>query len=83
MRGCSGSGKSSLAAVLKSSKGVVCSTDDFFVNNGHYKYDRFELPKAHEWNKERVDWYMKKVSSCWGRRWASFLGVCSMICVRR
>ena len=44
MRGCAGSGKSSLANILKlDNRGVICSTDDYFVRNGNYNFDRYKI----------------------------------------
>jgi adenylate kinase family enzyme len=39
MRGLPGSGKSTLAKVLAGEHGLVYSTDDFFIQNGEYKFD--------------------------------------------
>jgi hypothetical protein len=44
VRGLPGSGKSTVASTL----GVeVFSADDFFMEDGEYKFDRFKLPQAH------------------------------------
>ena len=62
MRGCSGSGKSSLAQILRldNKTSAVCSTDDFFTHEGRYDFERSKLSQAHEWNVERVEWFVKQ-----------------------
>lgn len=63
MRGVSGSGKSYLARkiidiTIGSDDAIykrhIFSTDDYFIIEGRYCYDRFRLSEAHEWNKYRV-----------------------------
>lgn len=55
MRGLPGSGKTSLAKIIKGRSGVILSTDDFFCNEeGLYRYDPHRLPEAHGWNKHRA-----------------------------
>ena len=55
MRGVPGSGKSTLASQVKA-KGVVLSTDDFFVNRiGEYVFNPILLPEAHQWNQKRAE----------------------------
>lgn len=57
MRGISGSGKSTYAKMLASAYGempgalpIICSADDFFVDNdGIYKFDIEKLGEAHAW----------------------------------
>jgi len=52
MRGCSGSGKSTVANQLVG-VGVICSADDFFVDpNGVYTFEKDRLTDAHRacWN---------------------------------
>jgi len=53
MRGISGSGKSTLAKQI-SQGGIILSTDEFFMVNGSYQFDRSLLGKAHNWNQERA-----------------------------
>ena len=53
MRGLPGSGKSTLAKELGSG-GVVFSTDDFFIEQGEYKFDPKLLAKNHLKNLERT-----------------------------
>ena len=38
---------------LKGDKGVLYSTDDFFIKNGKYVFDVALLSDAHEWNQKR------------------------------
>lgn len=45
MQGIPGSGKSTLAKTLG---GTICSADDYFYQNGVYKFDREYLPNAHQ-----------------------------------
>lgn len=60
MRGCPGSGKTTLAEKIYSSlekckTGVILSTDNYFNMNGsHYRYDSTKLPGAHAWNKSQA-----------------------------
>jgi predicted kinase len=53
MRGLPGSGKSYLAKELAPEANIF-STDDFWMSDGEYKFDRYRLGEAHAWNKERV-----------------------------
>ncbi|XP_014666861.1 PREDICTED: uncharacterized protein LOC106808600 [Priapulus caudatus] len=50
MRGCPGSGKTTLASKLKHG-GVILSTDDYFEGKKGYKFQGSQLEAAHEWNK--------------------------------
>ncbi|KAI8502920.1 NEDD4-binding protein 2 [Branchiostoma belcheri] len=59
LRGCPGSGKSTLAKKLKGNKGVILSTDDFFMKKDKYEFDPCQLGEAHAWNKERAELAMK------------------------
>lgn len=55
LRGISGSGKSTLAKELSDGDdSKVFSTDDFFMEEGEYKFDPSLLPEAHAWNQSRV-----------------------------
>jgi len=61
IRGISGSGKSTLSTKLTtqadgSRMGMVCSTDDFFIEaaTGVYKFDSARLQEAHSMNQQRV-----------------------------
>ncbi len=55
MRGLPGSGKSTEAAKIAESLGdaVVYSTDEFFMKNGVYTFQRKFLGDAHHWNQMR------------------------------
>jgi NEDD4-binding protein 2 len=55
MRGLPGSGKSTRAAELAGTTGLIFSTDEFFLRDGHYEFDRFRLKEAHQWNQQRVE----------------------------
>jgi predicted kinase len=55
MRGVPGSGKSTVANILKAMTPdniAIHSTDDFFVRDGVYKWSADQLYRAHEWNKD-------------------------------
>lgn len=57
MRGVPGSGKSFAAKkIVENFRGesVCCSTDNFFMVNGEYKFDPSKIKIAHEWNKSCV-----------------------------
>jgi len=53
MRGVSGSGKSYTAKQLVGS-GKIYSTDDYFMQQGEYRFDPTKISAAHEWNQRRV-----------------------------
>lgn len=56
VRGVSGSGKSTFATHLAAKLGhVVHSTDDYFMQDGAYKFDGSKLGAAHKWNEDRTD----------------------------
>lgn len=59
MRGLSGSGKSTLANQL-GENGVVVSSDDYFMEDGEYKFDPEKLREAHTWAQNQVEDSMKK-----------------------
>ena len=50
IRGLPGSGKSTLARALAAATGAVhCEADDYFINDdGTYRFNREDLPLAHE-----------------------------------
>lgn len=55
MRGIPGSGKSTLAQKLaEDNNGVIFSTDNFFMVDGEYKFDRKYIGDAHTWNRLNV-----------------------------
>ena len=60
MRGCSGSGKSTLAQELGKG-GIVLSSDDFFMVNGKYEFDKEGQSYAHSWNQDRAEKAMRKL----------------------
>lgn len=60
MRGVPGSGKSTLAKQIAGEKGVIYSTDDFFMVKGEYVYDVKMIGKYHEKNFERTVLAMQK-----------------------
>ncbi|MBN3281956.1 N42L2 protein, partial [Polyodon spathula] len=62
LRGAPGSGKSTLARNLleQNPTGVILSTDDYFLCDGHYQYDRTALGEAHEWTQKRAKESFKK-----------------------
>lgn len=57
MRGLPGSGKSTLA---KQIGGMIFSTDDFFMKNGIYQFDRSKIGIAHLWNRRRTKNTLRK-----------------------
>jgi predicted kinase len=59
MRGLSGSGKSTLANQL-GEEGVVVSTDDYFMENGEYKFDPDKLREAHAWAQNQIEEVMQR-----------------------
>ena len=50
LRGLPGSGKSTFAAGLVADGGVIHSTDDFFLENGEYRFDPDKLAEFHALN---------------------------------
>lgn len=60
MRGLPGSGKSTAATGLTVGGGVVYATDDFFMDNGEFKFDARRLRDANTWNQERTKGAMEK-----------------------
>jgi predicted ABC-type ATPase len=50
MRGLQGSGKTTMAELLVGENGVIHSTDDYFVVNGKYFFDRTKLIENHAKN---------------------------------
>ncbi|CAJ0599647.1 unnamed protein product [Cylicocyclus nassatus] len=60
MRGIPGSGKTYLAKFLASNYGgIICSTDDFFMENGEYRFKGEKLEEYHRSNILRVREAMK------------------------
>ena len=61
MRGISGSGKSTIASVLaERNNGIICSTDDYFIVDGEYKFDPSKLAENHQKNFERFKELLEK-----------------------
>ena len=54
MRGLPGSGKSTKAKELAGDKGVIYSTDDFFMVEGKYIYDPTKIIDYHSQNLQRT-----------------------------
>jgi predicted kinase len=58
-RGLPGSGKSTISKELGKG-GVILGSDDFFMVNGKYEFDKEALSYAHWWNQARVEKAMKQ-----------------------
>lgn len=54
LRGLPGSGKSTLAKALSFNDHVVCSTDDYFMKDGVYRFDHKDLQAAHTYCMEKA-----------------------------
>lgn len=52
MRGIPGSGKTTYAKELAGTSGKIHSTDNYFVENGHYVFDQRKLGEYHQKNLE-------------------------------
>lgn len=58
-RGVPGSGKSTIASFYLMANEVnpgtseICSADDYFMQDGEYKWDPTKLPQAHKWCQEK------------------------------
>ena len=61
MRGWQGSGKSTLAKSIARSyfNPKIFSTDDYWEQDGEYRFDPERLTQAHEWNINRVGDYCR------------------------
>lgn len=72
IRGLPGSGKTTFASRLT---GNVCEADQFFMQDGEYKYDVTKIGEAHEFCRKKVEALMKEqrmriaVSNTFVRRW--------------
>ncbi len=77
MRGLPGSGKTTLAQKITNNYGVVYSSDDYFMEDGEYKFQAKKLKDAHLWNQQRTKGAMEKeeslivVDNCNVRKWES------------
>jgi len=60
MRGLPGSGKSTTAKQITRKRGLVYSSDDYFMENGEYKFKASKLKDAHVWNQQRTEDAMKR-----------------------
>lgn len=75
MRGLPGSGKSTLARQLADDKGVIHSTDDYFITDGVFTYESYKIKDAHIWNQNRTNDAMIKgtkliiIDNCNVRKW--------------
>lgn len=58
VRGLPGSGKTTLALKL-TSEDLIFEADQFFMEDGEYKFDPSKLKDAHEWCQNRVRSAMK------------------------
>lgn len=56
MRGCSGSGKSTIAKELG---GTICSADDYFIKDGTYNFDPKKLGSAHNYCRVKAVFALK------------------------
>ena len=59
IRGVPGSGKSTVAEIMKGNSGIICTTDDFYMVNGEYKFDPTKIAENHQKNWELADNSMK------------------------
>lgn len=55
LRGVPGCGKSSLAEELKTSSGIICCADDYFMKSGKYEWDATKIGIAHLKCKTKYD----------------------------
>ena len=58
LRGIPGCGKSTLAETLYelhggSSDSIICTADDYFMVDGHYRFNMKKLGEAHKWCQDR------------------------------
>ena len=49
IRGLPGSGKTTLAKAIRSSRSREFAADDYFYKDGEYSFDPSQLPDAHDW----------------------------------
>lgn len=60
MRGVPGSGKTTMARAIAGKKGVIHSTDEFFVEKDIYNFDPIKLRENHEKNLKGFTESLKK-----------------------
>ena len=61
MRGVPGSGKSYAASrIARDNNMIVCSTDDYFMVDGEYRFDPKKLGEYHNLNFKRVEALVQK-----------------------
>lgn len=60
MRGLPGSGKSTKANELAGKRGQIFSTDDYFMDNGEYRFDAARLPEYHKRNLDAASIAMRR-----------------------
>ena len=60
LRGIPGAGKSTLAGVIsKGDPSIIVSADMFFEDeDGNYKFNARDLPYAHKWSRNQVEFMM-------------------------
>jgi len=58
VRGVPGSGKTSLAKMIAPTDLHLLASDDYFYENGEYKFDKSKLGEAHNWCKNQVESFM-------------------------
>ncbi|AUR92119.1 AAA domain protein [Vibrio phage 1.170.O._10N.261.52.C3] len=60
LRGISGSGKTTLAKTLQNTLGecYIVAADDFFYEDGEYRFKTHKLSEAHQWCQQQVHKYM-------------------------
>ena len=59
IRGVPGSGKTTIAEIMKGDTGVVCTSDDFLMENGEYNWSPERAKEAHRKNQDLAENVMK------------------------
>lgn len=63
LRGVPGSGKSTFAELLSGGDtDIICCADDFFMQDGEYKWDRTKIGEAHDACKEKCASLIEKAA---------------------
>ncbi|MDD3925690.1 MAG: AAA family ATPase [bacterium] len=60
LRGLPGSGKSTIAGRISDGRGVILSTDEYFMDGELYNFNPSRLGAAHKWNLSRAILSMDK-----------------------